>query len=371
MGKTQDILFSLLRQALGTERGKSLPVLDANDWPDVYQLAKEQFVSGIAYETVKQLSGEQCPPEELQFLWTGEAEHTKGKNFLLNEEAERLTKLFTQEGRRTAILKGQANARLYPNPYSRQCGDIDLWVEGGRKSVSKLLVKMELIEQKDLKTETSYHHIHLPKNDQGVEVEIHFRPSSGNYNPFTNRPLQKYLEAEILKSELCPKGFCVPSMLFALIMQMAHIQRHYLDGGIGLRQLVDYHVLLTKATQEERDSVSPLLKRMGLRHTAGAVMWVLGEVTHLPESLMLMEPDKKRGCKMLDDMLEDGNLGLYAKWKKTDSDINFFFRKEKQYMRRLTFAPMEVIWMEVSHWGDILRRLPERIRRGRLSLRES
>lgn len=371
MVNKKQILFSLLKLALGTDKGKSLSVMDANDWSDVYQMAKEQSIQGIIFEAVKQLSGEQCPPDELQFVWTGDAERTRGMNKLLDEEAARLARLFNQEGRRTAILKGQANARLYPNPYSRQCGDIDLWVEGGRKSVSKLLVKMGLIEQMNLKMETSYHHIHLPMNDQGVEVEIHFRPSSGNYNPFTNRPLQKYLEAEILKSGPCPEGFCVPSMPFALIMQMAHIQRHYLNGGIGLRQLVDYHVLLTKATLEERDSVSQLLKRMGLWHTAGAAMWVLGEVTHLQESLMLTEPDEERGRKMLDDMLEDGNFGHYAKWKETNNDVTFFFRKEKQYMRRLTFAPMEVIWMEASHWGDILRRLPERIRKRRLSLRES
>ena len=31
----------------------------------------------------------------------------------------------------TAILKGQANARLYPDKHARQPGDVDIWVEGG------------------------------------------------------------------------------------------------------------------------------------------------------------------------------------------------------------------------------------------------
>ena len=38
-----------------------------------------------------------------------------------------------------AILKGQANARLYPDKFSRETGDIDIWVEGGRESVLALL----------------------------------------------------------------------------------------------------------------------------------------------------------------------------------------------------------------------------------------
>lgn len=90
----------------------------------------------------------------------------------------------------------------------------------------------------------SYHHVHLPENEQGVTVEAHFRPSSGNFNPITNRRLQLWLKKEILSATMVEEGFCVPSIRFALVMQLAHIQRHFLGGGIGLRHVCDYYWLL-------------------------------------------------------------------------------------------------------------------------------
>ena len=131
MEKIYLTLVSLLRQALGVEKENDLSALNEEEWSCVYQQAWKQSVCGIAYEAVKQLSGKHCPPDDLLFMWTAEAERIKGMNCLLFEEATRMTRLFAHEGHHTVVLKGQANAILYPNPFSRQCGDIDLWVDGG------------------------------------------------------------------------------------------------------------------------------------------------------------------------------------------------------------------------------------------------
>ena len=48
----------------------------------------------------------------------------------------------------TFTLKGQANARLYPDKLSRQPGDIDLWVEGGYKSVVEDWLQDRLCRQR-------------------------------------------------------------------------------------------------------------------------------------------------------------------------------------------------------------------------------
>ena len=153
--------------------------------------------------------------------WAAHAEATRDMNKRMNAEAARLTEIFSKEGRHTAVLKGAANARLYPDPLSRQCGDIDFWVDGGFKSVEDLLLKLKFIPEHE---ETSCrHHIHMPKNKDGVTVEIHYRPASGN--PYKNGELQKYLNKEILNSELVPEGFYSPTIKFALVMQLSHLQQ--------------------------------------------------------------------------------------------------------------------------------------------------
>ena len=152
---------------------------------------------------------------------------------------------------KTAILKGQANARLYPYPWCRQPGDIDIWVDGGLIKVTDTLKKLKLIKGEVAKYQTEgtatleYHHIHLPKNEKGINIEVHYRPTSKNMNPFTNKRLQNVLEKEINKeNQLVEEGFRVPGLRFALLMQLAHIQAHLFSEGVGMRQIVDYYYLL-------------------------------------------------------------------------------------------------------------------------------
>ena len=331
------------------------------DWIALYRLAQQQSLTAVVYGAVAQLPASVQPPMKLSLQWMSDAESIRGMNGLLNEEAARLTQQFGNAGRRTAILKGQANARLYPDPMSRQPGDIDIWVEGGRKSVLALLPNHPA---------ATYHHVHLPPNEHGVVVEVHFRPSSGNFNPFTNRRLQRWLEEEIKHTTMVEEGFYVPTVKFALAMQLSHVLRHFLASGIGLRQVCDYYWLLRNATDDDRQSVSTQLKAFGLQPMAGALMWVLGEVLLLDRGLMLCEPDEDRGRWLLREIMEGGNFGFHAKRMKTDSDITFFLRKVRHQMQILPFAPSEMIWYEIIYFKGLFKLLPERIRRGRLSLRD-
>ena len=135
-------LFKLLRMGLDVPGAFGDFRLDVQAWEFLYALAKQQSVLGIAFAGIEKLPRESRPPMQLLMRWATEVEAIRGMNGLMNREAARLTRLFTDAGRKNAILKGQANARLYPDPGLRQSGDIDIWVEGGRDSINKLLVEM-------------------------------------------------------------------------------------------------------------------------------------------------------------------------------------------------------------------------------------
>ena len=373
MNRIQLQLFGLLRWAFNGTPFTMEPTEE--DWTALDHLAQEQSLTGLVYSATTTLPTHQRPPMELAMYWMSEAETIRGQNKLMNAEAARLTKLFADEGRRSAILKGQANALLYPDPLMRISGDIDICVEGGRESVVALLRKLRLVDEAPLhefdrpdRATISYHHVHLPDNDKGVSVEVHFRTTSGNLNPFTNRRMQKWLEEEILNFKAV-SNFNAPSIRFALVMQLSHIQRHLFEGGIGLRQVCDYYMLLRHATDDDRREVGSRLKRFGLRYMAGAMMWVLSETLHLEPGQMLCEADAKRGQQLLDEILAGGNFGKFSERKKTDSDIVFIIRKERMRLQLASINPSEMLWVELNHWREVFSRLPERIRRGRLSLR--
>ena len=351
--------YKLLRLSLGLTQESPVDV-DANGWRRLYQTAIRQSLVGVCYQGVCLLPEGSKPPLEMAMQWATEAESIKGMNELLYQEATRLTREFEEKGHRTAILKGQANARLYPDKYARQPGDIDIWVEGGKESVLALLPNHP---------KAAYHHVHLPANEQGVTVEVHFRPSSGNFNPITNRRLQRWLEKEILTSTIVDEGFYVPSVRFALVMQLAHIQRHFLAGGIGLRHVCDYYWLLKHSTVEDRHVVSSVLRSFGLWHTAMALMWVLGEVLRLDKTLMLSAPDRYRGEWMLREMMEGGNFGWYAERQK-HGVLRRVLEERLLHLRLMKFDFWEMFWLEVSYWKAIVQTLPTRIKYRTLTLRD-
>lgn len=378
--------YRLLRLSLGV--AQEFPVVEtAEDWWRLYQTADCQSLLGVCYQGICQLPDDLKPPLELILQWAADAESIRGQNNLLNQEAVRLTELFAQQGCKSAILKGQANARYYPDPMSRQPGDIDIWVEGGRKRIIDLLWKTGMINEDpglvavDGKASASYHHVHLPQTQDGVIVEVHFRPSSGNFDPVTNRRLQRWLEQEVLNTTAVQPAlvspdsgetgmtFNAPSMQFALVMQLSHIQRHFLGTGIGLRQICDYYLLLQNASDDDRRKVAAQLEQFGLSHVAGALMWVLAKVLYLDGGLMLCEPDSYRGEWMLREIMDGGNFGNYAP-REQHSVWRRFFLSKMNRLKMLRFSFWEIFWQEVEYWKTIVKTIPIRIKYRTISLRD-
>lgn len=356
-------IFNLVSFAIGASP-KFTEGLSVDEWNSVYAWADKQLLLGVVYNAVKRLPMELQPPQELTFQWASEAETIAGLNKRMNEEAVRLTSLFEAEGVATAILKGQANSRLYFSPWLRQPGDIDIWVDGGRARVCELLKKLNLVEG----AKFTRHHVHLAKGTFAFSVEVHFLPSSGCFNPLASRRLQTYLNAEIRELSRVPEGFYVPSLKFALVMQLAHIQTHFYERGVGLRQLMDYYYLLKKSSPEEREEVAKVLKKLHLHQICEAVMWVLLLIFNLDREFMLCMPDPVRGNVLLDAILDGGNFGFYRELESHCSPYRFVAKRFRS-LKLLKFNFWEAVFYELLYLRRLIVSIPTRIRLRKLSLR--
>ena len=242
MLKQQKIFIDFLRFCIGSV--KEIPgSLKEADWQELYAIAKKQCLVGILFDGIKKLPAEHVGmKKELLLQWMAESQMLENANVRLNDAAIQVSEWFRKKGFRTCILKGQGNALMYPNPYSRTPGDIDIWVEGGDKRIISFVRSISPHEK------ACYHHIEFPSY-KGIEVEVHYRPSF-LLCFWHNRKLQKYYER--VKEEqfshrvmLGEQGeIAIPTAEFNLIFQLTHIYAHLMNEGIGLRQLVDYYYVL-------------------------------------------------------------------------------------------------------------------------------
>ena len=242
MLKQQKIFFDFLRFCIGS--AKEIPAsLKEADWKELYRIAKKQCLVGVLFDGIKKLPAEHVGmKKELLLQWMAESQMLEKANVRLNDAAIQVSEWFLKKGFRTCILKGQGNALMYPNPYSRTPGDIDIWVEGGDKRV------ISFVRSISPHVKACYHHIEFPSY-KGVEVEVHYRPSF-LLCFLHNRKLQKYYERvkeeqfshRVMLGE--QREVAIPTVEFNLIFQLTHIYAHLMNEGIGLRQLLDYYYVL-------------------------------------------------------------------------------------------------------------------------------
>ena len=236
------IFFDFLRFSIGSESEIPDSLIEA-DWKELYRIAQKQCLVGILFDGIQRLPSSNVGiSRDLLLQWMAQSKMLEKTNVRLNDAAFQVSEWFRKKGFRTCILKGQGNALMYPNPYSRTPGDIDIWVEGGDNRVISFVRSISPHEK------ACYHHIEFPSY-KGVEVEVHYRPSFLQCF-WHNRKLQKYYER--VKEEqfshrvmLGEQGeIAIPTVEFNLIFQLTHIYSHLMNEGIGLRQLVDYYYVL-------------------------------------------------------------------------------------------------------------------------------
>lgn len=310
VSKQHQIFFDFLRFCIGS--AKEIPdSLKEADWKEIYAIAKKQCLVGVLFDGIKKLPAEHVGMKKVLLLqWMAESQMLEKANVRLNDAAIQVSEWFRKKGFRTCILKGQGNALLYPNPYSRTPGDIDIWVEGGDKRVISFVRSISPHEK------ACYHHIEFPPY-KGVEVEVHYRPSF-LLCFWHNRKLQKYYER--VKEEqfshqvmLGEQGeIAIPTAEFNLIFQLTHIFAHLMNEGIGLRQLLDYYyVLISDDLLLIRDRVLKELKELGLWKFAGGIMYIMQEVFGMPASRLIVPPNEQYGKFVLNEVLEAGNFGKH------------------------------------------------------------
>ena len=310
-------IFLFLKYCLGKKVDINNVVVDIN-WQQLYTFASKQAILGICFEGIERLSEEY--PEELKknpierdllMTWMAKAQQIRRQNVRVNVVASKLYSMLREDGLRCCILKGQGNALMYPNAYSRNPGDIDVWVNASREEITEYAKK-----HFKLGDDIRYHHIETSVD--GVLVELHFFPCTMN-NPIYNARLQKWFkrneDLQCSNVVSLPDGIgeiAIPTTAFNVIYQLTHLYHHFFDEGIGMKQIIDYYYVVNNdELLVIRDALQKELKHLGLWKFAGAVMYVLHEALGLSEEKMIAPMDEKRGKLLLAEILNGGNFGKH------------------------------------------------------------
>lgn len=357
------IFSELIQVAIGTRICLS-HTPSADEWGELYAMAKKQSLVGVCFAGVqKLLTQRQEPPEMLYLTWMGMAAKIQQRNEVVNTQCVEMQQMIEKAGFRNYIMKGQGNAALYHDnlKFLRQSGDIDIYLEGGFEKVNAFVQRT--CPTKEI-NELEIHYHCFPDSSTGscgpTEVEIHYRPFIMR-NPIKNAMLQGFFKESMRFDNkiALPNGagmINVPTVEFNLVHQMVHIYHHLFTEGIGMRQLMDYYfVLKTLSVSPLKGECSERVKKvvhdLGLDMFASALMWVMQHVFGLSMIGVPWTPNQRDGEFLLKEIILSGNFGKQDERQKGlyDSKWNSFWMVNGKAFRLARFDH----WM--WFWGPVWR----------------
>lgn len=365
----QEILLELVRCALWGTRPK---IEKIPDWSLLLRLAERQTLIGLVAEAVQCLPADLAPGQKERDWLRARVFRIYQSHALLNGKVAQVKSLMDTNGIRSVLFKGQGMARNYPNPLSRQCGDIDLYV--GERQFLKAMDILEPGEEHDVK---KYAHLkHFNTNSDGVEIELHriaeILPGLRADALFQRWTVQKLEESELRKVEIGGVEVNLPPVDFDALYIMNHAWHHFMQGGIGLRQLCDWSVYLHRFHEQiNQEVLRENLRRFGLTRAwqifASVAVKCLGLPAH--ECPLYTGEYDGRVSKVMDVIWQEGNFGHHSDLRKTPRPKGHFAGKfysfrmnTSRIIKILSISPVDVLYSWVYYFINGMRNVFTRIK---------
>ena len=323
-------LLDLVRASLWQRPAEaSLFATDSVDWQEIAQNALQQTVGSLVLEGALSLPQALQPPKEwikraLAFLET-----TRRTQIQVDRCAAEAISRLQNEGIEPIMLKGQAYARAYPRPDMRQCGDIDLYVgEFHYLQAYSVVQKLGWETDEIFNPEAKHYGCRL----NGIRIELH--RIAGQLSPRSiDSRFQQWTLDQLSSSRriisVAGKDIPVPTPAFDIVFVFLHFYLHFLNGGIGLRHICDWTMLLHKHAKEI--DIKELERNLkDFRLMRGWKLFAPIAVDHLglPESECPFYSRRYAGIseKILSTILREGNFGR-ARQSKTKRPKGYFAGK--------------------------------------------
>ena len=282
------------------------------DWSEIGKLALQQTVGILAFEAAFTLPSDLRPPKE----WIQKAfsfiEANRRTHLLIDGCVAEAVSRFRDKGIPSVLLKGQAYARVYPRPEMRQCGDIDLYV-----GEIHCLQAYEAVKELGWRREERF----FPKAKhygcwlRGIRIELH-RIAGLLPSRSADRRFQQWSQLQLRDSRAClmfgEEKVFVPTPVFDVVFVFMHLYLHFLNGGIGLRHLCDWTMLMhAHAKDIDLFGLERILKEFRLLRAWR--MFTPIAVDHLglpPEECPFYSPKAQGEAeRILSFVMKEGNFG--------------------------------------------------------------
>lgn len=344
---------------------------DRADWKRIVELAREQTVIGLITDSISKLPQERQPSKKLFFSLLAQAYRIENTNKEMNMVLPKLFLTMRQLNVNGWLQKGQGVARNYINPNLRQSGDVDLMIAD--KEEYQKMTRWFAAHFKEDKGERDEDGMHSAFNCDGILVELHGKVVA-HLNKKTNARFEDWqkevltLEQTVIWEMNGGEVRLLPVRYDAIYIAL-HMFRHYIDGGIGLRQVADWMRFLYVHREDlAQMDIGKDIDRLGLTKLWEVFGSMCVDLLGCPEDCMphlqTRYPDYAKS--VLRYILDSGNFGHSDKRAQSDSNYKIirtctvFYGHMLMKLRNWKMFPAETWYGLPYYFKDIRKRMFEK-----------
>ena len=247
MNKNEQAIISLIKSAL---TGEPAAVSDGLDWEGIFAICKSHHVTPMVFYGIEN-SDLQFPERKL--FATSTVQNVLVEQQQLNM-LDAIGQRFSAEGIDYMPLKGTVLKKLYPKTEMRVMGDMDILVRE-----EQLEQVDQVLQQLGCRKGKRSDHVVVYEKKPCINLEMHVR-----LVPSHDRDYYRYFKDGWKNALPRPHDPCryvmAPEDMF--LFEIAHLAKHYREGGIGLRHFVDLWVMLTKYPEMDMERVGSGLRSL-------------------------------------------------------------------------------------------------------------
>lgn len=290
------------------------PRLRQPNWDEIYSLASLHNLVPVVYDAARELPEFSDAPVSLREKFRQTTIYQSSTQFLRTEMLFSVYDAFLENGLKPLLLKGLICRNLYKSPDLRVSCDEDLWIQkedlekydnllkglGYQPDLEDLKEKLDEVQELTYSNGTLSLEMHI--NPFGTENELRVR-----MNRLFDHSYEKSVRMEI-------QGHTIYTLNATehFLFLFTHLFKHFLLGGVGIRQILDQLLFLETYRSEidfERinDGISELHGQ-----TFYAAILNLG-VKYLGFTAIAAPPLTKELEPLIDDLIESGCFGNHSK----------------------------------------------------------
>ena len=353
-------LFALLRLGIGVgsvsdDKVSSSSSMTETDWELLKTMAEKQGVSVLAFDGLNVIDKKHEGVsnginadwwKRFVLKWMGSVIVLEDTNRQQMVVMNRLANIWIEAGCRVMVMKGQANAIMYPNPLHRSPGDIDCYLFGDYSKGNDLAKQVGVTVN-----ESWYKHSEIKYLGETFENHQYFvHTREGKCSKLLQKELEDALMVDNWKT-FPQSNILLPPIQWNTMFLTYHACAHFLTEGLRLKQVVDWAMFLNKYQNEvDWTKFYDFCERYHLRRFADVVTEICSEYLGIEITNKDITKNGPYTEKVLRSMLYDDDYIYSAdegKWGSKFHVLRSLFRHRWKYNEIYQQSVWKQLWWYV------------------------